>query len=114
MQEADLLALFPRPYRGPDNMYRVCFFSHELRYLLPEALFRIHKLSPGERLYLMPDPQSKHDAEADVAAGRLNVLIENLERNSCFFDGSTSTIQLHYRANEYAKLMSDNTQQFSF
>lgn len=64
MQEADLLALFPCPYRGPDNMYRVRFFSHGLRYLLPEAILRIHKLSPGERLYLMPDPQNTHDSEA--------------------------------------------------
>lgn len=64
MQEADLLALFPCPYRGSDNMYRVRFFSHGLRYLLPEAIPRIHKLSPGERLYLMPDPQNKHDSEA--------------------------------------------------
>lgn len=64
MQEADMLALFPHPNRGPDNMYRVRFFSHGLRYLLPEAILRIHTLSPGERLYLMPDPQNEHDVEA--------------------------------------------------
>lgn len=64
MEEGDLLALFPCPSPGPDNMYRMRFFSHGLRYLLPEALPRIHKLSPGERLYLMPDPQNKHDPEA--------------------------------------------------
>jgi hypothetical protein len=64
MQEADLLALFPCPTQGPDNMYRMHFFSHGLRYLLPEAIPRIHKLSSGERLYLMPDPQNKHDSAA--------------------------------------------------
>ena len=37
------------------------FFSHGLRYLLPEAIARIHNLSPGEQLYLMPDPQNPHD-----------------------------------------------------
>lgn len=64
MQEGDLLALFPQPYRGPDNMYRVRFFSHGLRYVWSEALLRIDRLTPGEQLYLMPDPQNEHDAEA--------------------------------------------------
>lgn len=64
IRETDLLALFPCPERGADNKYRVQFFSHGLRYLLPEAIPRIHALSSGERLYLMPDPQNKHDPEA--------------------------------------------------
>ena len=61
IRETDLLAVFPCPERGADNKYRVQFFSHGLRYLLPEAIARIHNLSPGEQLYLMPDPQNPHD-----------------------------------------------------
>ncbi len=64
MEEGDSLALFPCPSPGPDNMYRMRFFSHGLRYLLPEAIPRIHNLSSGEQLYLMPDPQNKHDPDA--------------------------------------------------
>src|SRR5262249_25124790 len=64
MEEGDWLALFPCPSRGPDNMYRMRFFSHGLRYLLPAAIPRIHDLSPGEQLYLMPDPQTKYDPDA--------------------------------------------------
>ena len=63
-RETDLLAVFPCPERGADNTYRVQFFSHGLRYLLPEALPRIHHLSTGDRLYLMPDPQNRHDSHA--------------------------------------------------
>lgn len=63
-RETDLLAVFPCPEPGADNTYRVQFFSHGLRYLLPEALPRIHRLSPGDQLYLMPDPQNRHDPQA--------------------------------------------------
>ena len=61
IRETDTLAVFPCPKRGGDNIYRVQFFSHGLRYLSAGALERIHNLRPGERLYLMPDPQNPHD-----------------------------------------------------
>ena len=64
IRETDSLAVFPCPERGADNTYRVQFFGHGLRYLLPEAMLRIHKLFPGEQLYLMPDPQNQYDSHA--------------------------------------------------
>ncbi|MGH7833049.1 MAG: HIRAN domain-containing protein [Candidatus Binatia bacterium] len=57
----DSLTVFPCPERGPGGKYVVHFFSHGLRYLPDEARLRISKLRPGDRLYLMPDPQNPSD-----------------------------------------------------
>ena len=35
-----------------------------------------------------------HGTDRDVAAGRLNVIIENLERDARFFDGGAGTVQI--------------------
>jgi hypothetical protein len=64
IRETDLLAVFPCPEKEADKKYRIQFFSHALRYLLPEAIPRIHQLSAGEQLYLVPDPQNLHDPYA--------------------------------------------------
>jgi hypothetical protein len=57
----DSLTVFPCPERTPTRKYVVHFFSHGSRYLPDEARIRINRLSPGERLYLMPDPQNEYD-----------------------------------------------------
>ncbi|MGH8008284.1 MAG: HIRAN domain-containing protein [Candidatus Binatia bacterium] len=62
MQETDSLAMFPCPEPNGSEQYCMQFFSHGLRYLLPEAVPRIHALCPGARLYLLPDPQNPHDS----------------------------------------------------
>lgn len=60
--ETDSLAMFPCPEPNGNNQYCMQFFSHGLRYLLPEAVPRIYALCPGARLYLLPDPQNPHDS----------------------------------------------------
>jgi hypothetical protein len=61
IRETDTLAVFPCPERGADNTYRVQFFSHGLRYLSAGSIERVHNLQPGERLFLMVDPQNPYD-----------------------------------------------------
>ena len=64
VRETDSLTVFPCPERDPDGKYVVHFFSHGVRHLLDEARVRIGKLRPGERLFLMPDPQNPYDTYA--------------------------------------------------
>lgn len=64
MRETDSLLVFPCPQPRPDNTYHMNFFSHGVRHLPVHSVAVIEKLSPGERLYLMPDPQNPHDALA--------------------------------------------------
>jgi hypothetical protein len=49
------------PYSKKNGKYEVQFFSHGLGYLPEEAVKRIAKLLPGERLFLMLDPQNPYD-----------------------------------------------------
>jgi hypothetical protein len=61
IRETDSLMVFPRPEPESDGSYHVHFFSHGIRYLSPHAIERVNGLSPGTRLYLMPDPQNPAD-----------------------------------------------------
>ena len=56
--------LFPCPEKRQDGTYRVHFFSQGLRYLPTEAAERVNRLSSGDQLFLMPDPQNPKDAFA--------------------------------------------------
>ena len=60
----DSLEIFPCPEPTPDNRYVVYFFSHGLRYLIPENLARISSLVPGEKLLLARDVQNNFDEMA--------------------------------------------------
>lgn len=64
IRETDSLMVFPCPEPGPNHTYEINFFSHGLRHLPEHSIPLIDKLLPGERLYLMPDPQNPHDAMA--------------------------------------------------
>jgi HIRAN domain len=60
----DSLMVFPRPEKSSDGTYHVFFFSHGLRYLPNYAVQAINELHSGSRLFLMPDPQNRHDRHA--------------------------------------------------
>jgi HIRAN domain len=60
----DSLMVFPRPEKSSDGTYHVFFFSHGLRYLPKYAVEAVNELHPGSRLFLMPDPQNRHDRHA--------------------------------------------------
>jgi hypothetical protein len=64
VRATDSLTVFPCPEPVPEGRYVVHFFSHGLRHLPEEARMRINALRPGERLYLLPDPQNPHDGYA--------------------------------------------------
>src|SRR5207249_4959700 len=64
MRETDSLAVFPCPEPCPDGTYYLHFFSHGIRYLPTQAIEKINTLSPGNRLFLMPDPQNAFDRYA--------------------------------------------------
>jgi hypothetical protein len=61
IRETDSLTVFERPTPNEEGKYEVKFFSHGLVYLPEEAVRRIAKLLPGERLFLMLDPQNPYD-----------------------------------------------------
>lgn len=60
----DSLEIFPCPEPTADKLYVVYFFSHGLRYLIPENLARISTLVSGEKLLLAKDVQNKFDETA--------------------------------------------------
>jgi hypothetical protein len=64
LRGTDSLTVFPLPEKGSDGTYRVHFFSHGLRYLPDCAVQVVEGLRPGSRLFLMPDPQNRHDTYA--------------------------------------------------
>ncbi len=57
----DSLTVFPCPEPDAEGRYRFDFFSHGLRYRPVEAIKAVNNLKPGDRLYLMPDPQNRYD-----------------------------------------------------
>jgi hypothetical protein len=60
----DTLELIPCPQPTPDGRYELHFFARGLRHLGAADQARAAKLVPGERLYLLKDVQSTHDAMA--------------------------------------------------
>jgi len=58
------LELIPCPEPTPDGRYELHFFARGLRHLGAADQARAAKLAPGERLYLLQDLQSHHDAMA--------------------------------------------------
>jgi hypothetical protein len=64
LRGTDSLMVFPRPEKSSDGTYDVHFFSHGLRYLPEYAVRAVEELHPGSRLFLMLDPQNRHDAYA--------------------------------------------------
>src|SRR3990170_574850 len=50
-----------------------------------------------------------HGAYAGVTAGRLDVLIQDLERDSCLVRGRTGAVQLRRRPDEDAEFMGRHT-----
>ena len=61
IRATDSLTVFPCPEPDADGKYRFDFFSHGLRYRPDEAIKTVNTLKPGDRLYLMPDPQNRYD-----------------------------------------------------
>jgi hypothetical protein len=64
LRGTDSLTVFPRPERSSDGTYHAHFFSHGLRYLPDSAVQVVEELRLGSRLFLMPDPQNRHDTYA--------------------------------------------------
>jgi hypothetical protein len=64
IRATDTLEIFPRPVPDAEGKYVSYFFSHGLRYLIPENREHIAKLKAGDRLLLMHDMQNLHDANA--------------------------------------------------
>jgi hypothetical protein len=64
IRETDSLTVFPCPEKTPENTYHVHFFSQGIRYLPDATIDRVNSLSPGDLLYLMPDPQNPTDSFA--------------------------------------------------
>lgn len=62
IRETDSFMVFACPEPKRDGSYQVRFFSHGLRHLPAYAIERADALSPGSRLYLMPDPQNPFDS----------------------------------------------------
>ena len=60
----DSLRIVPCPTPSPDGVYHMSFFSHGIRYLPDSIKTFIDDLSAGDNLFLMPDPQNPHDADA--------------------------------------------------
>lgn len=63
-RETDPLTLFLCPEKKDDDTYHMHFFSHGIRYLPDQTIQFIDNLSPGTRLFLMPDSQNPYDAYA--------------------------------------------------
>ena len=60
----DSLMVFPRPEKSKDGTYHVFFFSHGLRYLPNDVVQAVNGLHTGSRLFLMPNPQNRHERHA--------------------------------------------------
>lgn len=61
VRATDSLELFACPEPSKDHTYEVYFFCRGLRHLHQENQKRASELRPGERLYIMPDPQNEFD-----------------------------------------------------
>jgi len=64
VRRTDNFTVFPCPTEQKDGTCDVRFFGHGLRHLPKEAVNRVDGLSPGVRLFLLPDIQNKHDKYA--------------------------------------------------
>jgi len=64
VRATDSLELFACPQPTKDHSYEVYFFGRGLRHLYPENQQRAAELKPGERLYVMQDPQNEFDRMA--------------------------------------------------
>jgi len=62
----DSLEIFPCPTISSDNIYRMSFFSHGLRYIDERATASLEDLKEGDLLYLLPDPQNRYDPNAII------------------------------------------------
>lgn len=63
-RETDSLMVFPRPEPTPDGRYQVRFFAQGLRHLPEYARKAVSNLFTPAPLFLMPDPQNRHDCMA--------------------------------------------------
>ena len=61
VRETDSLTVFPYPEKDEEGEFRLHFFSHGIRYLEDQAIQKVNALNPEAPLYLMPDPQNRHD-----------------------------------------------------
>lgn len=61
VRATDSLELFACPQPSEEHNYEVYFFCRGLRHLHAENQQRADELKPGERLYIMPDPQNEFD-----------------------------------------------------
>jgi len=66
IRRTDNFTVFPCPTEQKDGTCDIHFFSHGIRYLPKESVARIDSLTPGARLFVMPDVQNKHDKYAIV------------------------------------------------
>ena len=64
MRKTDTLRLVPKPLRTRENLYRVMFFGHGIRYLSDDDRGRLLELENGKRLFPMHDRQNPADPNA--------------------------------------------------
>lgn len=64
LRATDSLELFNCPSPNENGMYELNFFSRGLSHMHADNQERAKRLKPGERLFLMPDPQNIHDSMA--------------------------------------------------
>jgi HIRAN domain. len=62
----DSLEIFPCPTITKDNVYKMSFFSHGLRYIDDWSAANLKKLKAGDQLYMCPDPQNRYDPNAII------------------------------------------------
>ena len=60
----DNLEVFPSPEPDENGLYHIHFFVHGLRHLSQCAIDRIHRLKPGEKLWLAHEFQNPYDPDA--------------------------------------------------
>ena len=65
-RETDSIEIFPCPIKSKDGMYKLFFFLHGLKYLHKCSIKALQDLQPGDRLFLLTDPQNKKDSNAIV------------------------------------------------
>lgn len=59
-RETDKLEVFPRPKQSINGTYSMHFFVHGIRHI-SGAEEKVHELSCGDRLVLIPEPENKFD-----------------------------------------------------
>lgn len=60
----DSIEIFPCPQKGSDEMYRISFFAHGMRYLDKSYIDALRNIRAGDSLYLMFDIQNRYDERA--------------------------------------------------